>query len=94
MDTEKMLMELKNSVKTADKALQALRENLQNEKKSIDSAFGRIAKRKPLIAFALRFPNTSQSGIKENAKNKYISVNFLDEGKEAAYTKTTEQRRQ
>ncbi len=28
MDTEKMLMELKNSVKTADKALQALRENL------------------------------------------------------------------
>ena len=35
----------------------------------------------------------SQSGIKRNAKNKYISVNFLDEGKEAAYTKTTEQRR-
>ena len=37
-----------------------------------DYRFGRIAKRKPLIAPALRFPNTSQSGIKENAKNKNI----------------------
>ena len=35
----------------------------------------------------------SNSCIKRNAKNKYISVNFLDEGKEAAYTKTAEQRR-
>ena len=35
----------------------------------------------------------SNSSIKRNAKNKYISVNFLDERKEAAYTKTTEQRR-
>ncbi len=35
MDTEKMLMELKNSVKTADKALQALRETLQKTEKKV-----------------------------------------------------------
>ena len=58
-----------------------------------DYRFGRIAKRKPLIAPALRLPNVSNSGIKGNAENKNISVNFLDEGKETGYTEATEQRR-
>ena len=35
----------------------------------------------------------SNSSIKRNAKNKYISVNFLDEGKETGYTEAAEQRR-
>ena len=45
--------------------------------KDFGCRFGRIAKRKPLVAPALRFPNTSQSGIKGNAKKKYMLSIFL-----------------